>query len=85
MAINRDEAEQEIDSDLPVGSQDDGSASGDSNDAVAGSDTVPIPAELIANLPPDILATLPPEIQARLRRDTGEGEVVMQHISLQCR
>ena len=81
MAINRDESEQDLDSDLPVVTNDDGAVSGDSDDAIADSNMVPIPAELIANLPPEILATFPPEIQAQLRRDAAESGVVMQHFS----
>lgn len=81
MAINRSESDQEPDSDLPVAANDDGAVSGDSGDAIADSDVVPIPTELIANLPPEILETLPPEIQARLRRNDDEGGVAMQHFS----
>ncbi len=81
MAINRDESEQELESDLSVASNDDGTVSGDSDDVIADSNTVPIPAELIANLPPEILATFPPEIQAQIHRSADEGGVVMQHFS----
>ena len=71
MSIHRDESEPGSDPDPPVDSNDDG----------ADPDTVPVPAELIANLPPDILATFPPEIQAQLRRDAGDGGIVMQRFS----
>ena len=73
MASNRDESEPEHDPDLPVASNDAGSVSGDSDDAIADSDIVPVPAELIA--------TFPPAIQAQIHRSAGEGGAVTRHFS----
>ncbi len=81
MASSKDESEPELDPDLPVASNDEGTVSGDSDNAIADSDIVTVPAELMASLPPEILAGLPPEVQAQLHRDAGEGEVVTQHFS----
>ena len=80
MTANRDESSQDRDSGAPIagGSSD---ASEESNEDDGNPGMVQIPAEYMANLPPEVLASLPPEIQAQLRRDAGEGEVVMQRFS----